>query len=159
MARKKERNHYDVKEIESYCRTKTFPKRLAGNREKANFRQTAKRFFNKKGNCITKREDLSLQVIIFKLTSFMISTNGSAILVTQKQCQLILGEPQHTNNLLHVSFRMEFTTTLRTIDQSKNSMLSQCFDGNVYYYRKVRFLYQKVKFLTSPNSSRYIACC
>ena len=29
MASKKERNHYDLKEIESYCITKTFAKRLA----------------------------------------------------------------------------------------------------------------------------------
>ena len=34
MASKKERSHYDLKEIENYCRTKTFPKRLAGKREK-----------------------------------------------------------------------------------------------------------------------------
>ena len=116
-------------------------------------------FSIKKEIVLQREKTCHLQVIIFKLISFMISTNGPAILVTQKQCQLILGEPQHTNNLLHVSFRMEFTTTLRTIDQSKNSMPSQYFDGNVYYYRKVRFLYQKVKFLTSPNSSRHIACC
>ena len=44
MASKKERNHYDLKEIESYCRTNTFPNRLAGKGEKANFRRTAKRF-------------------------------------------------------------------------------------------------------------------
>ena len=35
MARKKERKNYDLKEIENYCRTKTFPKRLAGKGEKA----------------------------------------------------------------------------------------------------------------------------
>ena len=37
MVSKKERNHYDLKEIEIYCR-RTFPKRLAGKGEKANFR-------------------------------------------------------------------------------------------------------------------------
>ena len=29
MESKKERNHYNLKEIENYCRKKTFPKRLA----------------------------------------------------------------------------------------------------------------------------------
>ena len=29
MASKKERNHYDLEEIENYCITKTFSKRLA----------------------------------------------------------------------------------------------------------------------------------
>ena len=29
MARKKERNHYDLKETKNYCKTKTFSKRLA----------------------------------------------------------------------------------------------------------------------------------
>ena len=41
MASKKERKHYDLKEIENYCRTKTFPKRLGVKGEKANFRRTA----------------------------------------------------------------------------------------------------------------------
>ena len=76
MASEKEGNNYDLKEIENYCREKTCPKRPV--------------------NYITKRADLPLQIRIVKLTSFMISTNGQAILVTQKQCQLILGEPQHT---------------------------------------------------------------
>ena len=47
MASKKERNHYDLNGIKNYCRTKTFPKRLAAKGEKANLRQTAKRFFVK----------------------------------------------------------------------------------------------------------------
>ena len=42
MARKKERNHYDLKEIENYCRANTFPKRLAAKEEKADFRLTTK---------------------------------------------------------------------------------------------------------------------
>ena len=37
MARKKERNHYDLKEIENYCRAKTFPKRLPRKGEQPNF--------------------------------------------------------------------------------------------------------------------------
>ena len=49
MASKKERNDFDLKEIENYYRTKTFPKRLAEKEEKANFRQTAKRFSIKNG--------------------------------------------------------------------------------------------------------------
>ena len=35
MASKKERNHYDQKQIKNYCRTKTFPRKLAGKEEKA----------------------------------------------------------------------------------------------------------------------------
>ena len=66
-------------------------------------------------NYITKRAELSLQIRIVKSTSFIISTSGQAILVTQKQSQLILREPKHTKTLLHVSFDMGFTTMLRTI--------------------------------------------
>ena len=63
---------------------------------------------------ITRRAELSSQLRIAKSTSFMISTKGQAILVTQKQCQLILGEPQHTKKILLVSFHIKFTTMLRT---------------------------------------------
>ena len=44
MESKKERNHYNLKEIENYCKTKTFPKRLAGKWEKENFRQAQSDF-------------------------------------------------------------------------------------------------------------------
>ena len=103
MASKKERNQErkqekDLIEIENYCRT-NFPKSLVRKGEKTNFRQNAKRFSIKIGNYITKRADLSLQIRIAKSTLFMISTTGQAILVTQKQCQLILGEPLHTKNV------------------------------------------------------------
>ena len=54
MASKKERNDFDLKEIENYYRTKTFPKRLAEKEEKANFRQTAKRFSIKNGQLYYK---------------------------------------------------------------------------------------------------------
>ena len=49
MANKKERNQYDLKEIENYFRTKNFPKRLAGKEEKANLRRTANQFSIKSG--------------------------------------------------------------------------------------------------------------
>ena len=58
MASKKERNHYDLKEIENYCRTKTFPKRLAGKGEKANFRRTAKQCSIKNGQLYYKKSRL-----------------------------------------------------------------------------------------------------
>ena len=44
---------------------------------------------------------------------------------------------------------------LKTCKNSMNSMASECFDGNVYYYRKISSLYEKVNFLTSPNPSRH----
>ena len=56
-------------------------------------------------NYITKRADLSLQIRIVKPTSFMISRKGQSILVTQKQCQLILEEPQHTKKIAARFFR------------------------------------------------------
>ena len=37
MESKTETNHYDLKEIENYCRTITFPEGLAKKEEKANF--------------------------------------------------------------------------------------------------------------------------
>ena len=61
-----------------------------------------------------KSTDLSLQIRIVNSTSLMTSTKGQVILVTQKQCQLLLGEPQHTKKLMHASFDMGFTTVLRT---------------------------------------------
>ena len=44
-------------------------------------------------NYITKRAEFSLQIRIVKSTLFMIPAKNQAILVTQKQCQFILGEP------------------------------------------------------------------
>ena len=95
MVSKKERNHYDFKEIENYCRT-TFPKRLAGKKEKQILDKPQSDFLLKTDNYITKRAELSLQIRIVKSTSLMTSTNNQVILVTQEKCQLILGEPQHT---------------------------------------------------------------
>ena len=37
MASKKERNKYDFKEVENYCRTKTISVKLAGKGKKAIF--------------------------------------------------------------------------------------------------------------------------
>ena len=42
MASEKEKNHYDLTEIENYRRKKTFPKGLARRGVKSNFRQIAK---------------------------------------------------------------------------------------------------------------------
>ena len=53
MVTKKEKNHYDLKKKKNYCRT-TFPKRLAGNGEKADFRRTAKQFYVKNGQLYYK---------------------------------------------------------------------------------------------------------
>ena len=58
MANKKERNQYDLKEIENYFRTKTFPKRLVGKEEKANLRRTAKQFSIKSGQLYYKENKL-----------------------------------------------------------------------------------------------------
>ena len=44
-------------------------------------------------NYITKRPEFSLQIRIVKSALFMIPAKNQAILVTQKQCQFILGEP------------------------------------------------------------------
>ena len=58
MASKNERNHYDLKEIENYCKTKTFPNRLDGKVEKTNFRRTVKRFSIKNGQLYYKESRL-----------------------------------------------------------------------------------------------------
>ena len=94
MANKKERNQYDLKKQILDEPQSNFPLKV--------------------DNYITKRTDLSLQIRNVSSTSFMISTKVQAILVTQKQCQLILGEPQNTKKLLHISFGMGFITVLRT---------------------------------------------
>ena len=115
MARKKDRNHYDLKEIENYCRTKTFPKRLPRKGEQP-ILADRKAIFHYDWTIIlyTKRAHLPLQLRIVKSTSFIISTKEQSILVTQKQCQLILGELQHTRKQLHVSFDLGFKTMLPT---------------------------------------------
>ena len=86
LANKKERNHYDLKKTENYCKTKNFPKS----------------FPLKMDNYITKRAELSIR--IDKFASFMISPKSQMILVTKKQWQLMLGEPQHTKKLQPVFF-------------------------------------------------------
>ena len=115
MASKKERNHFDLKEIENYCRTKTFPKRLAGKEEKANFRQTAKRFSIKNGQLYYKDSilviaDKDRQVgIIYGLG------HGSGDTSYSKAMSSHLGKsPNIRKKLLHVSFGMGFTTRLQT---------------------------------------------
>ena len=60
MASKKERNHYDLKEIENYCRTKTFPKRLAGKGEKQILVKTAEQFSIKSWQLYYKESRLVL---------------------------------------------------------------------------------------------------
>ena len=52
MASTKERNHYDLKEIENHCRTKMPPKETGWKRRKINFRRTAKRFSIKNGQLL-----------------------------------------------------------------------------------------------------------
>ena len=59
MESKKERIHYDLKEIENYCRT-IFPKRLARKGEKANFRRTTKWFSTKNGQLYYKESRLAI---------------------------------------------------------------------------------------------------
>ena len=103
MACKKDRNHFHLKRIENYCRTKTFPKRLAEKGRKQILHEPQSDFPLKMDNYITKIADLSLQIRIVKSTSFMISMKGQVILVTQKQRQLLLGKPQHTKSLPHAS--------------------------------------------------------
>ena len=82
MASKKERNHYDLKEKENYCRTKTFSNRLARKGEKQTLEESQSYFPLKMDNYMTRRADLSLQIRTVKSTSFTIPTKGQAILVT-----------------------------------------------------------------------------
>ena len=89
MASKKQRNHYDLKENENYCRAKTFQRDRLEKGEKQILAEPQNYFPFKADNYIPKRADLSLQISNVKSTSFMISTKGQAILVTQKQCQVI----------------------------------------------------------------------
>ena len=52
MASTKERNHYDLKEIENHGRTKMSSKETGWKRRKINFRRTAKRFSIKNGQLL-----------------------------------------------------------------------------------------------------------
>ena len=69
MVSKKERNHYDLKEIENYRITKTIPKRLAGKGGKQILDKLQSNFPLKMDCYNTKRSELSLQIRIVKSTS------------------------------------------------------------------------------------------
>ena len=96
MASKKEKNYYDLREIENYCRTKTFTKSLGGKWEKANFRQTAKRFSVKNGQLYYKE--------------------GRLVIIQTSHSKAVSAHFERTpiKKLLHVSFSMGFTTMLET---------------------------------------------
>ena len=103
-----------MKEIENYCRTKTFPKRLAGKGGKANFWQTAKRLSIKNGQLYYKEsrlviEDKDRQVAIIRDIH-----EGSGNTSHSKTMSAYLGEPQHTKKFLHISFGLGFTTILQS---------------------------------------------
>ena len=102
------------KKLEITVEQKPFHRDFLKKGEKQVLDELQSNFPLKMDNYVTKRADVSLQLRIVKSTSFMISTKDQAILVTQEQCQLILGEPQHIKKLLQVSFGMGFRTMLRT---------------------------------------------
>ena len=54
MASKKQRNHYDLKQIENCCRTKTFPKDWLGKRKKQILDEPKSDFPVNKDNYITE---------------------------------------------------------------------------------------------------------
>ena len=75
MVSKKQSNHYDLKEIENYRRTKTIPKGLAVKGKKTNFRQTAKRFSIKNRQLHYKESRIVIADKVVKSTSFMTSAH------------------------------------------------------------------------------------
>ena len=79
MANKKERNQYDFFQID-----------WLEKGEKQILDKPQSDFPLKMDIYVTEKADLSFQIRNIKSTSFMISTKCQAILVTQKQCQLIL---------------------------------------------------------------------
>ena len=111
MASKKERNHYDLKEIENYCRTKTFPKRLAGKGEKANFRRTAKQCSIKNGQLYYKESRLIIADKDRQVDIIHDIPEGSGDTSHSKAMSAHLGR---TITLLHVSFGMGFIAMFQT---------------------------------------------
>ena len=79
MANKKERNQYDFFQID-----------WLEKGEKQILDKPPSDFPLKMDIYVTEKADLSFQIRNIKSTSFMVSTKCQAILVTQKQCQLIL---------------------------------------------------------------------
>ena len=75
MASKKERNHYDLKEIDNYCRTKSIPERPAGKGKKQILDKPQCNFPLKIDNYITRRPELPLQVKVVKSALFMTSAH------------------------------------------------------------------------------------
>ena len=76
MASKKERNHYDLKEIENTVEQKPFQRDWLEKAKKQILEEPQSNVPLKMGNYITKKADLSLQIRIVKSTSFTISTKG-----------------------------------------------------------------------------------
>ena len=99
----KERNHYDLKEIENYCRTKTFPKRLAGKGEKQFLDEPQSTFLLNMDNYITKRGDLSLQIRIIHQVDIIHDTHeGSVDTSHSKARSALLGRtPRYEKTAAH----------------------------------------------------------
>ena len=83
MKSKKERYHYDLKEIKITVE-KPFQRNWLEKRKKQILDELRSDFPLKMDNYITKRAKLSLQIKIVKSTPLMISTKRQAILVIQK---------------------------------------------------------------------------
>ena len=88
MVTKKEKNHYDLKKKKIIVEQPSQRDWLEMGKKQI-LDEPLSNFILKMDSYITKRAELSLQIRIVKSTSFMKSTKGQAILVTQKQCQLI----------------------------------------------------------------------
>ena len=98
-ASKKDKNRYDLKKkLKITVEQKLFQRGWLEMGKKQILGESQSNFPLKMHSYITKRAELSLQIRIVKLISFMISTKGQAVLV----------------KLLQVSFNIEFTTILQT---------------------------------------------
>ena len=103
MVSKKKSNHYDLKEIENYCRT-TFPKRLAGKAQKANFRRTAKRFSVKNGQLHYKESRIVIADIDHQVDIIHDIYKGSGDTSHSKAMSAHLGRTQ-TYEMLQTTYK------------------------------------------------------
>ena len=108
-----ERNHYDLKETEDYCRT-IFPKRLAWKWEMANFRQTAKRFSFKNSQLHYKETRILIADKDRQISIIHDTRKESGDTSHSKAMSVHLGRTPDSKKLLHVSFDMGFTTMFHT---------------------------------------------
>ena len=109
------RNHYDLKEIEEFLRTKTYPKGESQEKESTPILEEHQKDSVWKMASYFKRRkvDLLFRIRIDNEILYTTFTKGQVIPLILKQCHRILGETRRTEKILLDFFGTEYTMTLQ----------------------------------------------